>query len=124
MTADIDPAFADRCAAAAINLRQLAELGARPEADANAMMGAAALTAELLADPEALLAVALTIEQARAAAEQPIRVIVASVGDPARVDAPPLGAAWTRDNWLWCGCAGPHGKCPNERCTNHKDAPR
>lgn len=67
MSADIDPAFADRCTATAIGLRQLAELGARQDADDDAVALAARVTAELLSDPEALLAVALVIEQRRAA---------------------------------------------------------
>lgn len=62
----IDPAFADRCTTAAANLSRLAELGARPDTDADALMGAGALTAALLADPEALLAAALVTEQQRA----------------------------------------------------------
>lgn len=66
MSTDIDPAFANRCAATAIGLRQLAELGALPDADDGAVELAARVTAELLADPEALLAVALVIEQRRA----------------------------------------------------------
>lgn len=71
MTADIDPAFADRCAGAAIGLRQLAELGDRPDTDPGAVELAGKVTATLLADPEALLAVALTIEQQRARASSP-----------------------------------------------------
>lgn len=67
MTTDIDPAFADRCADAATSLRLLAELGAHPQAGSAEDVALAEQLAErMLADPEALLAVALTIEQARA----------------------------------------------------------
>lgn len=68
MTADIDPAFAARCDLAAARLRALSALSGRPDTDAGALEVATTVTADLLADPEALLAVALTIEQARAAA--------------------------------------------------------
>lgn len=82
MTADIDPAFATRCEATAIGLRQLAELGARPDADEGLAELAARVTAELLTDPEALLAVALTLVQQGIADSQPIRVLEVSVGAP------------------------------------------
>lgn len=170
MTTDIDPTFVQRCEAAAVALRQLVELGARHDTDASAVACAQCLTDELLADPEALLAVALTVEQARSAAASATDVpeaiagrlsLVADLAREGKITTeqarqllempgmdtqqihravhmmlhpmtvvhpaehmPPLGAAWTRDNWLWCGCAGPRGSCPNERCTNHKDAPR
>jgi hypothetical protein len=112
MTADIDPAFADRCAATAIGLRELAALGARSDADEAAVGRAAYLTAELLTDPEALLAVALVIEQQRA-----------GVADKEQAAPPMLGGAWTGDNWILCGCAGPRGTCATVNCTNHPGAP-
>lgn len=86
MSTEIDRAFAARCAAASGRLHQIAELSARPETDDAAVDRAAALAAELLADPEALLAVALVIEQQRL----PAWVIAASVGDP---PAPPADGA-------------------------------
>lgn len=65
---DIDPEFADRCADAATSLRLLAELGAHPHAGgADDVALAEQLAERMLADPEALLAVALTLEQARSA---------------------------------------------------------
>lgn len=65
MSTDVDPMFADRCTVAADRLRQLAEIGTHPDTDEDAANAAALLTASLLADPEALLAVALIIEQQR-----------------------------------------------------------
>ena len=61
----MDSDFATRCEAAAARLRELVELGSRPSTEEHAVDRAALLTADLLADPEALLAVALTIEQQR-----------------------------------------------------------
>lgn len=75
MNADIDPAFADRCAVTAINLRTLADLGESPDADPDPIARAAWLTGQLLADPEALLAVALVIEQQRAASADDPRLV-------------------------------------------------
>jgi len=93
---EIEAQFADRCANAAANLRRLAELSARPEADTEALADAAGLTASLLSDPDALLAVALVSERGR--------------GPEARATfAAGYGAGWD------ASCEGHNGEYVSER---------